>query len=211
MALVDGSLVEIALKYTILAQTCMNVFQYKVSPPVGDPGAVNLGAAWWASVKTAYRNLAVDNEGAIFQTVRVRQIDDPAGDFGEYPIPTGEKAGLRGGTGTSAMPAFNAIGIRLTVDTRTTRPGQKRISLLKSDDVSNGAIAGGVITLAAALGALFSAQMTLGAPALLTVLTPIVCRKDPTTGAVIAHQDVKGYLVNPNATSQVSRKIGRGV
>lgn len=211
MAIGSGDLIEVSLRGTQLGSVVYNVFQYEVVVGLGSVTAAQYAEAWWNHVKTTMRGLFPTSYSGYFQSVLLRELNDPTGDYGEFAIPTAERAGTRSvGAADSPLPPFNAVGMRLTVSTRATRPGQKRFTCLAEADQDYDALQSGVISAANALGAVLTADMVLGAPAATATFRPIVVRKD-NLGAVTAYQRVTGYLVNSRPTSQVSRKFGRGI
>lgn len=211
MAIGTDSLIEVSMRGSILGSQIYNVFQYQVVVGVNGITAAQYGEAWWNHVKTTMRGLFPTSFSGYFQSVLVRELNNATGDYGEYAIPTAERAGTRSvGTADSPLPLVNALGMRLTVGTRATRPGQKRFFCLAENDQDYDSLTSGVVTAANSLGAVLVADMVLGAPAATCTLRGVVTRKD-VNGVVTAHQDVTGWLVNPRVTSQVSRKYGRGV
>lgn len=210
MPLATGTPVEITLKATNGGQDYTNVWSYVRGGDLTDPSAVNLAEAWWNHVKTVYRALPNTGMGAVFNTVVVRQMNNAAGELAEFSIPTGERTGTRTPPAASeGLPTFNATGVRLTVGTRVTRPGQKRIGWMTESDVAGNDVAGAWITLVTNLMNVMSVEFVLGAPAAAAVLTPVVASKDA-EGLYDVTQDITGYLINSQVTSQVSRKAGRG-
>ena len=211
MPIINDTLVEIVLDQMFFGQNMLNVFQYEVHPPTGAIDPVSLGNAWWNDIKASMRAFALAGGAGVFRSVKVRELNNPTGDYGEYAIPAGESSGTRSAPEqANALPIFNAASLRLVVGTRTTRPGHKRVGYLLEEDNSGGVLGSAFQVLMASFGVIVSNDMTLGVPALLTVLNPIICRKDA-TGAVTAHQPVTGFIVNTNITSQNTRKPGRGV
>lgn len=210
MAIGVNSLVEISNRGTVSGQQVMNVWQYQVTSNPGPVTAGQLGEAWWNHMKTTLRAIPTTNASTMFQSILVRELDSLTGAYGEYAVPSGERAGTRSpGSESSPLPNFNAAGVRLVVAERTTRPGQKRFAGLSETDNDTGQLQ---TALLAALNAHFAVAIvpaTLGAPAALTVLAPVVVRKDA-DGLPVVFQEVEGYVINPYMTSQVSRKIGRG-
>jgi len=194
----------------MLGQQVLNVYQYAVDVPLGEDDPVSLGNAWWNNIKSVYRAIPAAAMGDVFQSVIVRELNNPAGAYGQYAIPPAEKPGTRGAPAQQEqMPPFCAAAIRLVVGSRATRPGQKRIAYLTESDNMNGVLQSAFVALLQPLGVIISNDMTMGAPTLATVLHPIVCRKDA-SGVVTAHQKVVGYLISPYVSSQNTRKIGRG-
>jgi hypothetical protein len=172
--------------------------------------AVGVAEAYWNDIKTVWRALQVTSGGFLTQSVFVSE-PGATGAFGEFSIPVGEQQGARSATGLGDfMPAFVAFGVRLSVATRTTRPGQKRFIGVMEGDATQEVLGAPVTTLLNNLAAKFSSTITLGAPVATGTLDPIIVRIDRATGALLTQQDVTGHLVNPRVTSQVSRKFGRG-
>lgn len=211
MAIGAGSLIEITVGGQIQAEHWQNNWTHQVDGELGSPTAANIGEAWWNSVKTAYRALVSSAHTTAFQFVRVREMDSLTGEYGEFAVPTAEQPGTGPTSSTTYLPAFNAAGIRLTVGTRVTRPGQKRIGGQRGEDISSNAWVPAYMTKLVAFGDAFMTMSTLGAPAVGTDLQLVVVRIDPNTHLPVAHQDVTGFLVNPYVTSQVSRKRGVGI
>ena len=210
MAIGAGSLLEVTLVQAFLGNAqVLNVFQYAVGGSFGTVSAANWGEAWWNHVKTPMRAICSANASP-FRAVRVREMEDPVGAYGEFGIPTGEWAGTRTPPAGDWLPMFVGAGVRLSVATRVTRPGQKRFSYLTEADCDGTLLLTAYSTLLNTLMTTLAANMVLGAPALAAELQPVVVRKDPTTGLPTASQPVTGYIISNNVTSQVSRKAGRG-
>lgn len=211
MAITTGTRISITMLMNLHQQDIMNVWSYNVLELVGTPTAVNYGEAWWNHVKTVYRSLAIAGFGNVFKAVRVTELGNSAGEYGEFPIPTGEQAGTRANpTDAQFTPLFTAAGIRLTVGTRLTRPGQKRIPFLLQEDAVSQDITPGFISLLNTFMGTMKTNMTLGAPAAGVVLVPSVVGLNP-DGSVRASQVVTGYVIDTVTTTQVSRRVGRGM
>lgn len=210
MAIGAGSLIEVSLMQSFLSgNSVMNVFQYLVQGTFGPAGASAVGEAWWNHVKDEYRAICTTNASP-FRSVLVRELDDPAGAYGEYSIPTSEWPGTRPPPAGDWMPMFVTAGVRLTVDTRVTRPGQKRFSYLTESDCDGTYLSLGYSVPLGALMDVLTTELVLGAPVAGGSLLPIITKKDGATGAVLAHQPVTGYIINNAVTHQVSRRVGRG-
>lgn len=210
MALENGSLIEIVHVGALFSQQVMTVWDFEVISITGATSAIAVAEAYWNHIKTTWRAMCVTSNGQQTLTLRVRELNNPVGEYAEFDIPSGEQAGTRTPpTQGELLPPFVAAGARLTVSTRTTRPGQKRIPNLVESDNLNGALQSAMKALVQAYLNVATFPMVLGAPAALTELSPIVCRKNA-AGLVTAHQPITGYLVNNNITSQNTRKIGRG-
>lgn len=210
MAFGVGSLVEIAVEGTVFAQQQMNVWTYRVQAYPGPASGAEIAEAFWQHVKAATRGVAVTLHTTLYQTVRVRELDDPLGLFGSYAVPTAEQSGTRSPAGSEDTPTFVALGARLHVGARTTRPGSKRFAGLCEADII-GQVASP--TARAAVQALLDVAcvpVTLGAPAALVGLSPVVVRRDPVTGLPVAWQYIESATANNYVTTQNTRKVGRG-
>lgn len=207
MALTEGSLIEISLNMFYNGLNLANVWSYEVTGTFSGITAEAVGEAWWDHVKADYRAITRSAPGFFeFTSVMVRQVDDPLGALGEFAIPAGENTGTRTGVDDSEyLPPYTAAGVRLTVGSRATRPGQKRIPGLLEVDNENSALEDGLRAIVEDLIDTCINGVVLGAPALGMALDAQVFRKD-NTGAVTAHQPITGFVVNPYLTSQVSRK-----
>jgi len=210
MAITEGTLLEVTLDGLFGTTQVMNVWQFEVGGTFSGITAGSVANAWWQHMKSSYRALVSDGSGPAFTRVKVRDLSDPTGDYGEYAVPTNEQAGTRSTAGSEFLPFFNAAGARLTVGTRVTRPGQKRFPWLVETDSQSGVLTATPTTLVNNILDAAIPTLTLGAPALGMDLNSIVVRKDPATGEVTAYQPVTGWAINPYVTSQVSRKRGKG-
>ena len=172
--------------------------------------AVSVAEAYWNDVKTVWRAAVVVSPDLTFNSVFVSE-EGETGAFGEFAVPPAESQGTRSGSGLGEfLPSFNAAGVRLTVATRTTRPGQKRFVGGTEGDNLGGVWSATYIGLIDTLAAKFDSTITLGSPVATGVLDPEVVHINLGTHLITASQLVVGHLTNPNITSQVSRKIGRG-
>lgn len=211
MAITGGSDIEITMSMLFDSQICMNVWQYNVTAASVVTNPAQYAEAWWDHVKATYRALIVTGAGAPFQSVIIRELNNPTGDLGEFAIPPSEQDGTRSaGSLGSFLAGFAAVGVRLSVASRATRPGQKRILGLTEGDVSGPLVGAGFVALVDSLMNVMTNPLVLGAPAVGAVFEPIVVRKDA-TGAVTASQPVTGYVVDTVVTTQVSRRVGRGI
>jgi hypothetical protein len=211
MAITTGSRIAITLNQVLASQEVMNVWTYSVLEIVGTPTAANYAEAWWNHVKAGYRGLASSSFGAVFTGVRVTELGNSTGEYGEWNIPSGEQTGTRTPPADpDAMPVFVSAGVRLSVGTRRTRPGQKRFGFLTQTDANSQTLGTAYQTALATLMGTMVNNMTLGAPAAGVVLVPNIVGLNA-DGTIRDSQLVTGYLINPTITSQVSRRVGRGI
>jgi hypothetical protein len=210
--MVDNSqMIELSFRGTIFSQRQMCVFQYEVGGLSGPVSAVNVATAWWNHIKATLRPLVSSAHTTAFQTTFLRVISEVPGEYAEFAIPTGERAGTGANVGQGLMPPFVAAAIRLTVGTSLTRPGQKRISGQDESDANSANWEAAYVTKLNSFAAIIGANMVLGAPAATMELTPIVVRKPPVGQPVTIAQAVTGTFVNGQITSQNTRKVGRGI
>lgn len=210
MAIGAGSLLEVSLKASLLGMQVLNVFQYKVEVYPGNINAAQVAQAWWNHVKNGYRGLATDQYTNLFRSVFVRELNNATGEVGEYNIPSAEQTPTRSaGAASDTVPPFMGMGVRLLVATRATRPGQKRLFGFAEADQVGGLWQTGALNAATTLMTALTQDIVLGAPAATMSIKPRVVRKD-LLGVVTADQQIVGFLINQNVTTQNSRKFGRG-
>lgn len=211
---ITGNLIRLITRYEWLSQKCENVAWYTPG------GAAFLTAtmagvaeAYWNNVKDRYRAIVPDVAGAVFTSVLGTEFNGSGG-YGEYAIPDAERDGTRSDGVGELVTGTLAVGARLTVATRLTRPGQKRIPFLMEGDIYQNELDAGIIALMESLVEIWSTDLVLGAPVALGTLSPVVVtfNSAPLTPEPEPQewQAVVGALVNHDITSQVSRKKGRG-
>jgi hypothetical protein len=210
MAITAG-IVRITLRMTWLSQQVQTARDYE---PIGaawlTADAIQGAEAWWNHVKAAWRALAITAPIATFNSVLFEE-QGGGGGFAEYAIPVAEQQGTRAaGTLGDFMPAFTAVGCKLTVATRATRPGQMRIPFAAEGDNSVGLVQPAFVALCNTLADLYDTQITLGAPVATGNLQPLVVTRQGSPPVIIDSQPIVGHVINPFFTSQVSRRPGHG-
>ena len=210
MAIPSGHILEVAVQGQIYGQTWMNTWTYLSVVWPNAVTAEQAAEAYWNHTKTAYRALMSSDFGDAFLAVKVKDLTDQTGDYAVYGVPTAERAGSRTPPSGQPMPPFVAASARLNVGSRTTRPGSKRFAGIYEADVDTGYITSAYRTLVGNLLAVCADNIVLGAPAATVSLDPCVAKRNPTTGALLAYQLVTSYTIAAPATSQNTRKIGRG-
>lgn len=207
MALNLGDLIEFTLKQSYTGANIYNVFLYKVTGFTVAPEPATLAEAWWNHVKAQWRALILSATTGYFLSITAKDPTDPTGFLAEYAIPVGEQGGTRSApTAAESTPTFVATGVRYTVGTRVTRPGQKRFFGAREADLNGNDFLSTWLSIVDPLASRLASEATLGAPELAAVIQPVVGRRSP-AGLVIAHQDITGYVLSPKVTSQVSRKV----
>lgn len=210
MTIGSGSKIEISLNMLYLAQQCAMVFQYEVVDFPTTPPAVAVAEAWWNNVKASTRALAMTSLSTPFRNVKIRELNNPAGDYATFDIPVAEQTGTRTTGSGDNMPPYVSTAVQLVVGSRLTRPGQKRPPFVTEGDNVSGAVGSSLLLATQTWAGVMTSVFSLGAPAALSSLRPIVAKKDA-NGFVVASQPITGYIVSPNLSTQNSRKIGRGI
>ena len=207
----NGVPTEITMVMSHIGQQVLNVWQYTSGNVAVGVEAVHIAEAWWNHVKATYRALAITGlSPSPFQSVRIRELNNPVGAYAEFSVPSGEQAGTRTPpTQAQLLPPYTAAAVRLAVGTRTTRPGQKRLPFLCEEDNASGNLQSAFNALVVSFMNNMDGIITLGAPAATATLTPIVVSKD-TAGNVTASQAWTTYVISPYISTQNTRKIGRG-
>jgi len=211
VAIPVGAYVKIILRYTFLGQLCENVMRYQTDGAAWLTADAAGGAeAWWNNTKDRWLAIApADINIASYDSVLFSE-DDPDGAYGEFAIPADEREGTRSTAGLGGVQtSFEAGGVRLTVATRATRPGQKRVPFIYDQDTAGNAFNTPYLDLLEDLASVWDTNLTLGAPVLTGGLKPVI-GGTIVDGFPTVYQPVIGHVVNPNVTSQVSRKQGRG-
>lgn len=210
MALAAGD-IKVTFRGLWTGQVWNNVQWYRVEG-IGalTINASQLGEALWNDVKVDYRACMEIGAGPTFEDILLQE-PGAAGAYGTYAIPTAEKPGTRTiAVSGTALPPSNAAGFRLTVGSRVTRPGQKRIVGATEFDSTGASWEAGYLSLIDTLAAHWATPLVMGAPAVGVSLHPEIVRYDQVAKVIVARQDVTGYVVNSRPTTQVSRKWGRG-
>lgn len=202
---------QLTVKQTWSGQAVYNVFTWRVDGSWPGVEVEQFATAWWNHIKTQWRAMLCVEFGNVFEAVQYRDLSDETGAYGEWPIPLGERVGTRSGVAAPTTPTtFAALGVRLAVGSRLTRPGQKRFMGVTETDLTTNTLSTALLTLCETLAGRVSAPAILGDPAIGLTCTPVVVsvREDE---PFLVSQEVIGFVVNPFVTSQVSRKAGRGI
>lgn len=211
---ITGNLIRLITRYEWLGQKCENVAWYTPG------GAAFLTAtmagvaeAYWDNIKDRYRAIVPDSAGTVFTSILGTEFNGGGG-YGEFAIPALEREGTRADATVELVTGTLAGGVRLTVATNLTKPGQKRVPFLLEEDIYQNALNPTYIGLLEDLAEIWSTDLVLGAPVLLGTLSPVVVSFNSAPGVPEPTpqqwQAVVGVVVNHDITSQVSRKKGRG-
>lgn len=203
--------IKITYRYEYLGQQCQNTQIWRTN------GAAFLTATMLGVLEAHWNDLYPTLQDMMSTSATVNRFVSLLGEelggggtYAEYAIPTGEQLGSRAGLNVAAaMPAYVAWGFRQTVATKVTRPGQKRFPFVADADVEGNTILTASFPNWEPVAIFFSQSDLLGAPVATGELVPQV-GGTIVGGVPTVFQDVVGYVLNPNATSQVSRKLGHG-
>lgn len=204
--------IRVSWRYTYLGQKCENVQTYLVggvssvlfTMDQALEGLWNDYKARWKALMSAERVVNT------FDSLAGEQIGGTL-QFGEFAIPFADQLGTRGaGVTTTWLNSFSAVAVKQLVASRLTRPGQKRFPFLNESDVEGNQVSLATLPLFDALGGAFSQVSVLGAPALGMAVQPQVVHEPGVRDPVRHVQAITGWATNPNVSSQISRKLGRG-
>lgn len=208
---ITSEVIKVQVRGLLMGQRVENIQWYV---PTGaaflTAEAAGVAEAYWNDIKTLWRGFHVASPADTTLSVFVSEPGSD-GAYGEYAIPTGEQQGTRDATGAGQLlPPTNSVGVRLTVASRVTRPGQKRFWGVWEGDNEYGVLQPALYAAADALAVKFSDNITLGSPVATGVLIPVIVHNDPITGEYVSRQEVVGHAVSTYISTQNSRKFGRG-
>lgn len=203
--------IKITYRYEYLGQQCQNTQIWRTN------GAAFLTATMLGVLEAHWNDLYVTLQDAMSTSATVNRFVSLLGEeiggggsYAEYAVPTGEQVGTRAGlTVGAAAPSYVSWGFRQTVATKVTRPGQKRFPFVADADMDGNAVVSGSFANWEPIAIFFSQPDLLGVPVATGELVPQV-GGTAVGGIPTVFQDITGYVLNPNLTSQVSRKIGHG-
>lgn len=208
---VTGGFVRMTLNYTFLSQQCMTVRDYKHDGAAFlTASCAGVAEAWWNDVKTAWRASVIASAFAVFTSVKCEEYGGGFG-FGEYAIPPAEQQGTRSATGLGDfLPTYVATSVKLTVESRATRPGQQGFPFAMEGDNTNGDATSTWQSLINTLATKYSEEITLGAPVATGALQPAVIHAPDLGVTPPTYQLIGGKVLNPSFRTRVHRTPGRG-
>lgn len=207
MAIVENDIIEIIDEQTYFNQQVLNRYLYRAGT-VSESGVTpaEIGEAWWTAFGTTIR--AAQNAAVNHLQVRVEVLTG-ARDYGQYVIPTGERTGTHS-TSTNALAPFMAASVTLQGQTRATRPGGKRyVGGTEADTLDFGVLDGSYKTLVEAIAALIPDQIEVGGDDGAMLILPVLYRPASDLDPMVTNPIV-ATIVNPNISTQNTRKVGRG-
>lgn len=193
---------KLTVRQTSQGEPIINVFYYRDVAVVA-PTPISVAQGFWDKVKVAWRGIPTTTQSYTFDNILCEQLFAPLG-FATLSIPLAEQTPTRVLT-SEPQPTWVAGLIRLTVATRSTRPGGKRISGLTENDTVGNNVNSAMITLLQALGNVFDDTFNSSPGA--SAMTPVIVGY-PTpapTNKPLRVQDVIGNSVDARVSHQVSR------
>ena len=119
--MIVGDIIRVTVKGLLLAQEIRNVYFYIVDEI--ESGVTILDFLEDLASQVIDLSLDLSVADMAYSSIVGENLTDEIG-FDEFPyVKTGADP-----TGGTAMPSFNAVGFRMNVGTRITRPGAKRIA-----------------------------------------------------------------------------------
>lgn len=207
MALND--LYQLTLNQTLFGRDIQNTFFYERQDPAGN--AADLGDNWRINILPSVLGV----QSALVDCVSIAVIN--LGDLGDFITIPDSSPGGYGEVDT--LPAFNAVGYSLRLNTRAVRPGSKRVAGVPEEASLNGVLVNPTyLTRVETLRVALYAEVT-GADAsyfpvvvkrikepVAGTVPPKFTYRLPTTGDPVTIGTVVSALSNPDVTSQTSRK-----
>lgn len=208
MALVEGDIVMITMNGTLFGERCSNVWFYECTDNTGNANLLQVAQEFRALVWQAWIDLTSED----YKRVNVK-IDNLTNglDFADLPV---------AGDGLVLSPACSSAvagGFTLSVSTRLTRPGSKRMAgipeVTVADNLWTPEQADMNILTSAMLNELDLDNLN---PAVACMMNPIVVGRFPITHEdagkidISRFQSITGIHVSATVTTQTSRRPGRG-
>src|SRR5947208_2564809 len=121
---ITSGLIRVTIRFMHLAQQCEYVGYYFLGGAAWLTANRPDGAeAYWNNIKDRWRALYPASTPTLTSSVLFEELGGSLS-FGEFAVPSDEQHGTRSLDGFgNYMPAYTAVGIRLSVASRTTRPG----------------------------------------------------------------------------------------
>ena len=206
MPLQTGDYITIKDYQTLFQQQVLNVYTFRVNAFSGDSSYDSLLQGFelffidtvrsFQAPELTHTRLEVDNltNGLEFAS---RDVGKPGS-----------------GTGTSPSPPFVTLSIRLSRSTKVTRNGYKRYAGLDEAQYTDGIFQAGTITnWQDNVANVLEAPFTFASGGLWSfTLEHVIIGRDPVTGDydLARVNEISSAIVQPNVTTQNTRKFGRG-
>lgn len=210
-----GDIIEMTLKYRYNGNEFRNVFHYTwdfISPPVT---LLEATQEFFEAMCTVLQAVVVG--GTTVYGASALNITDDISVADYAPASPYVTSGRTG----EASSMFVALGITLLRTDRSTKQGAKRFGPLSESDVTAGVISSGLLTSAETAVAVLTDPILVVGLGGSGNLTPVIYgealpERPSKRGGMLpprpaSANPIVGAVVNTQATSQVSRKPGRGV
>lgn len=208
MPVLDGSrqLFKIFLYGSIAEQETLNRYWYITdSAPAFEPILSDVADAFGATVLEELVDLVTTGWIAESLLIEKYQIAAPVAVFERL------YSGINGTLTGDNMPYFNAVGFKLGVETRETRPGSKRYAGMLEEQQNNN-----LLTVAAqsAWSVMNAAHIADLVPGVADAIHPVIIRdvvypfgeRTPLPITEWVWNPINNSQLNPNVRSQVSRR-----
>lgn len=204
-----GDVFQLIDRQTVRGQEVLNVYFYQQAAATAGNGAEQLVTSWIDQMLPSV--LLFQATDVLHSSVEAKNL------FNESEAYT-ELISEPGGSGSSdLMTTFNAVGFQLIGDNAAVRDGAKRYAGIYDGAVQDGVITDGTVipqlddvAELLATGLLVGLAPDVFLPVIVgRILSGGVYRLPTNSGEAVVSQVIDA-LWNPEVTSQVSRKVGRG-
>lgn len=204
-----GDVFQLVDEQVVRGQQVLNVYFYEQAAATAGNGAEQLVTSWIDQIMPGITGWQTDD--VLHTSVYAKNLFNESEAYTELLSVSGT------GGSSDIMTTFNAVGYQLIGDNAAVRDGAKRYA-----GIYEGAVTDGVITDPTQMGLLDDLADLLFAGLLVglapDVFLPVVVGRIleggvyrlPTTQGEAVVSQVIDSLWNPEVTSQVSRKVGRG-
>lgn len=206
MPVQTGDYVVIRDYQTLFQQQVLNTYTLRIASFSGASNYINMLTAFSATVVAAVRG--EQNPDVVHFRLEVDNLSNGL-EFASLDI---NAPGT--GAGTETSPPFVAVSIRLSRATKITRNGYKRYAGIDEAQYTDGVLNAPVVTswqtnvadlISAPFGFTSGTQYSFG-------FEPVIIGRDTATGNYDLNRvnEVASGVVQPNVTTQNTRKYGRG-
>lgn len=205
MALQVNDVIRFTVTQKLFGERVQNIFYYRMATVEGTSNLRDITEAFISDILNTWRELVTPD--LLFENVLAENLTNGL-DFHEEPLVF---VGLLTGT---AAPSATAASVKLNVSTRETRPGGKRVSGIRADQIDDNDFNPNTVDWGVWLMDLqLQISFTDGGTGDTVIAFHYVVGRDPVTGLpdLSRIQPVANASLRSTITTQTTRRPGRGV